>query len=533
MFQWVSAFHSAAPAGVACRRLRMFSAVAMVVVFGLHGVIYLASLTGALGIHAEQLAYTCSGFFVKVLMSLIFCAIRTTEQNESLFGLAGRIHSVSLAFMSLLRGSFDYVVPCVADKDGVCFFPPDHGGDSAALESCLGRSVLGHSVNELIADFDQQRFGAHVKNVLRHADSFQSHGAVPWPVLSDVAGRGERRMPPVAQVLHVRLEGSETAETGRSRISAAVHISTVAQSSAVLRGPVHVVVGLCLAPEPDVGALTDECAVPTAPIPVDASCFTGAPLGDCERSRSAQRSISPTRAGSTGGVAKPGSEPVQPPESREHQKCRAKLRRRQSRADKMLVRIRAWRAAGRGARKGVIAKETSASTRRRKAPRDGESCFGTESSATESFLGGPDVRSQSSKMSCAGSVTLACRQLLGPLHDKLPPAQLVSKRIEDHVQCSEEMVRLRAPAIITKLHYETELAEWQSRSESRLVSALLGQTTPDEVMDEDIWRSHILPTIRQPPPGQKPARPDLPDDAELWLRAWKRTYEQEDSEGSD
>jgi len=155
---------------------------------------------------------------------------------------------------------------------------------------------------------------------------------------------------------------------------------------------------------------------------------------------------------------------------------------------------------------------------------------------TEPFRGAWDACSQSSRLSCVGSVTAACRQLLGPLHDHLPPPQLLSKRVEDHVHCAAEMVRLRASAKIKTLHHQQQLQDWQRRRDGHVASTLLSQSRPPQTgIDEQVWRSHLLPHLHEPTPGQRPAEPNVPDDTELWYQAWMHTYESgsdSDSEGS-
>jgi len=143
---------------------------------------------------------------------------------------------------------------------------------------------------------------------------------------------------------------------------------------------------------------------------------------------------------------------------------------------------------------------------------------------TEPFRGAWDACSQSSRRSQVGSVTAACRQLLGPLHDHLPPPRLVSKRVEDHVQCAAEMVRLKASASIKTLHHELQLLEWQRRMDCHVTSTLLNRSKPPGI-DEQVWRAHLLPHLQEPSPGQRPEKPDNLDDAELWYQAWTRTYE--------
>jgi len=161
--------------------------------------------------------------------------------------------------------------------------------------------------------------------------------------------------------------------------------------------------------------------------------------------------------------------------------------------------------------------------------------FASDASETgKSALGGTDVRSQSSKLSGAGSVTMACRQLLGPLHDHLPPAQFVSRRIEDHVQCAAEMVRLSAPAKVAKFRREQELGEWRDRAHGHALHSMLSRgRAPEGGISEEIWHTCLLPHLQEPAPGQRPSLPEPPADDELWLKAWRRTYDDTDEDEED
>eukprot|EP00403_Amphidinium_massartii_P036186 CAMPEP_0178444118 /NCGR_PEP_ID=MMETSP0689_2-20121128/39307_1 /TAXON_ID=160604 /ORGANISM="Amphidinium massartii, Strain CS-259" /LENGTH=637 /DNA_ID=CAMNT_0020068269 /DNA_START=168 /DNA_END=2082 /DNA_ORIENTATION=+ len=152
----------------------------------------------------------------------------------------------------------------------------------------------------------------------------------------------------------------------------------------------------------------------------------------------------------------------------------------------------------------------------------------------EEILGGCDVRSQSSKISYVGSVHMACRQLLGPLLDAPPPAQFMSRNVEDHLDVAAELVRLRAPQAITRFHHEQEMADWRERCQNMEVAALLERSVPSACSDERVWTSEVLPKVLGPKPGPKPKRPEgmLDNDGELWERAWHLTYEG-DGEDSD
>jgi len=92
------------------------------------------------------------------------------------------------------------------------------------------------------------------------------------------------------------------------------------------------------------------------------------------------------------------------------------------------------------------------------------------------------------------------------------------------------MVRLRASAKIKKLHYEQQMSEWRQRKQGHIVGVVLSRgRAPEDGIDEQVWRNELLPHLQEPPPGERPATEDHPDDLELWYRAWRHTYEETDS----
>lgn len=513
MLKWVSDFLVEAPAGAPCRKLRVSSVLMLVVLFGLYGVVYLLAIAEVIDTHVELLAYSCMGFGCKVVLSMIFTAIRVIEHQHTLMGLLCRISGVSTAFMSLLRGSFDFVVPCIADESGSCEFPATHSGDSMQLERCLCRPLLNSSINELLAgDGERARFANYVQNAVRQADSLQrSHcfGGKAWQV---IAGCNPGQMPPVAQVLHIKLERASVCCmepgapgdgcTDRGPLGAQVHLSVVPQSglfAAGAGGRHHMVLALKLDQEERSGP---------PPLHVEDSLLAG-PKESCRK----ENKEHPRRVGGTVGGLRA---------------------RRLGKPAQEVARKR--EVSGKYAGTPVMG-EACGDEAATQASEDAQSAGSVEWGLQAPFGGGWDACSQSSRLSCVGSVTAACRQLLGPLHDHLPPKQLVSKRVEDHVLCAAEMVRLRANAKIKALHHEKQIEEWTALQESYMLGAVLSRSrAPENGMDEAVWRSELLPHLQGPPPGRKPQQSDVPDDEELWYQAWQHTYESEDGssiEGSE
>jgi len=564
MLGWVLDFLREAPPDAPCCRLRISSSIMLILLFAMYGVIYLLAIFNVIQPDLEQSSYAFFGFVSKVLMSMLFSAIRVMEHQHELGGLLGQISGVSTAFMSLLRGNFDFVVPCLADPSGTCQLPSASEGDMEELERCLGRPILGSSFNELLAGpLEKQRFAAYVQNALRQVASQQSWKWTSCQMLPEPPGHNQGSRPPVAQVLHVKLERLPSTllgdEQGGTESSSSDHVSAVVYLSAVPHsGPKagllqQMVVGLRLAPE-------DSAGVQDQPSPID---YTNHLQVDTQDQLDDLESEDEATGAHAGGlsIAMRWREGKASARQRCQRRSMFKLKSRlgqagrnrslpRSEAKEMLVR-QVW-----SKRRNHSAKRLVGHLRKSLGNHGKRVCFppvdedstleadkddsrslrwgGSDADLlTEPFRGAWDACSQSSRLSYVGSVTAACRQLLGPLHDHLPPPQLLSKRVEDHIQCAAEMVRLKASARIKTLHHEQQLQEWERRKDGHITSALLNRSKPPQTgIDEEVWRSHLLPHLQEPTPGRPPEKPNLPDDTELWYQAWMHTYESE-SESDD
>eukprot|EP00931_Biecheleriopsis_adriatica_P065248 TRINITY_DN39838_c0_g1_i1.p1 TRINITY_DN39838_c0_g1~~TRINITY_DN39838_c0_g1_i1.p1 ORF type:complete len:757 (+),score=148.58 TRINITY_DN39838_c0_g1_i1:152-2422(+) len=526
MTRWVSAFLEEAPPDAPCRWTRIMSVMMLVILFGVYGIAYLATVAGLLRAADEFFVYTVLGFASKVAMSLIFASIRARQNQQALAGLVNKIGGVSSAFVSLLRGSFDHVIPCTAGAEGA-FLPMQHSGDTRDFERCLGRPVLGTEFREHLAGkLQRDRFTAYLENALRQSDTLPDADDP-----SQLASMRLEQRPPVAHVLQVQLRrrviGSDADHHQEDSIGAMLHLSFVPYDSSTSladaggRGMRQAVLALQLSSQEQNMHVQAALEVTTDKLShgghdISTDCWSSEP--DPQPRKLSTNTASTDGAGeiefladfSAGKVAK------EPKRSTKRQK-------RCARTAKLMVRLLDKRLNPRPRQRGRTGRQTPSSTY------SGDSC------QKVSFrCGGSEVRSQSSRLSCANSVMLACRQLLGPLHDQLPPPQLMSKRVEDHVQCSAEMAKMKTSTEITRHWHDKQLSEWNEQRRMHQNKVMLQKSrAPEDGIPEHLWHSEILPHLDAERPGPRPAAPDLPDDDELWLRAWKRTYESEDSQSSD
>ena len=128
--------------------------------------------------------------------------------------------------ISILRGSFDIILPCVLDAAGRCKLPDRYTGDMSKLEKILGYPVSGTNLKDLLAGEEQRSdFSAYVRNVVRQADCPQAFNSATLSTQGmwscDSAG-----MPPIAQVLHSKIQ-----QKSKQKLNTTLHLSVVPRSA--------------------------------------------------------------------------------------------------------------------------------------------------------------------------------------------------------------------------------------------------------------------------------------------------------------
>ncbi|CAE7209084.1 unnamed protein product, partial [Symbiodinium pilosum] len=195
MLSWCSAYERAAPMDLPSRNLRPLLSSGLVAHLLLYGVVYMASVVGLMDAHTER-----KSFFALT------------------FGNIGMI--------SILRGSFDIILPCVLDAAGRCKLPDRYTGDMSKLEKILGYPVSGTNLKDLLAGEEQRSdFSAYVRNVVRQADCPQAFNSATLSTQGmwscDSAG-----MPPIAQVLHSKIQ-----QKSKQKLNTTLHLSVVPRSA--------------------------------------------------------------------------------------------------------------------------------------------------------------------------------------------------------------------------------------------------------------------------------------------------------------
>ncbi|CAK9076405.1 unnamed protein product [Durusdinium trenchii] len=226
MLQWVKDFERSAPQDLPSRGIRPWLSNGLILAFVLYGVVYMSSVMGLVDAHAERKGFFVLTFGAKIAYCAAFVFIRADEYHKTLTDVLRKVSVSNVGMISILRGSFDIILPCVLDAAGRCKLPGAMCGDMEKLEKMLGTRVLGANLKDLLAgEEDKSDFSAYVRNVVRQADCPQgTEVSLSTQGIWTCSGGS---MPPIAQVLHSKM----LSKTSQARLSATLHLSVVPRSA--------------------------------------------------------------------------------------------------------------------------------------------------------------------------------------------------------------------------------------------------------------------------------------------------------------
>lgn len=232
MVLWVAEYLRVAPADLSSRGLRPVLALGLIALFAVYAVVYMSILLGIMGPQTERMTYLFLNVGSKLCFSIAFVVIRGNEYHSTLTGVLKKLSTSNVAIVSILRGSFDILLPCLGDAEGRCKLAHAASGDTQQLEHALQRKVAGQAFGDLLADdTERARFAAYVRNAQRQAEQPQavSGNNTNQPDWAFNVGGGS--LPPVAQVLNCRLAFGELDGQKQSTLGCAVHLSVVPNST--------------------------------------------------------------------------------------------------------------------------------------------------------------------------------------------------------------------------------------------------------------------------------------------------------------
>jgi len=229
MLRWVHGFKQSAPAELPSRGLRPWLSSGLVAYLLLYGAVFLSSAFGLIDASTERSCFLALTMGSKIMYSLCFVIIRSDEYHKTLTDILKKVSTSNVAMISILRGSFDIIVPCILDAHGRCKFPWSLSGDMSKLETILGRPVGGVNLKELLEEKEAMAFSAYVRNVVRQAESPHAFSEVKLSTQGTWSCDAVE-MPPIAQVLNCKMPSM--AGGIRSQIlEATIHLSVVPRST--------------------------------------------------------------------------------------------------------------------------------------------------------------------------------------------------------------------------------------------------------------------------------------------------------------
>jgi len=526
MLRWALVFRRSAPEGYPNKGLRIFLLVSQVVVFGLYGLVFLLGIPlGVLDIFQEEACYTFLSVTTKAATSICLSSFHVTSDCMALRGAIDDAGSSHIALSTLLQGNFDIVLPCVVSTTGECEILDSDSRDLQKLEQCTGRTVAGASLNRLIVKrADQELFTKYVRHVLEHA------GLPAEGLCADFGNWFDHRLQHMpVHVVHCELVRPSSAPDVRTRNKGeapqqvVIHLSHVSPLGILSQSQdaknMVVAIRFALALEDTTLRRHSFVANTLLPSTTKPSCANQSHLDVGVLQTSAVAAEGP--AIQLEAVDKPSR--VKTDESSDGADA-AECSRMVSASQSSLVpqdltasfEMHVSTSEGRLCTQ-YVAQQLAAQLQRSKEQAGGASSHidDFEESEVCAPLGGSDVGSQASKDSYIGSVAAVCRQLVGSLCEQAPPMSLVDPtRVEARVKCAAEMVRLKVPIEIARLH----------RDQSKLLRRSSSQVA-DQEEDREVTTTHgstissregLRPSSDPP---SVPSIPELPGDEELWRRA--------------
>mmetsp|Transcript_60337 Transcript_60337/g.143752 ORF Transcript_60337/g.143752 Transcript_60337/m.143752 type:complete len:711 (-) Transcript_60337:83-2215(-) len=504
-YQWVVDFLQEKPFNGRSQFMRILVPVGLSLLLIAYAVVYLTGITGIISAEMELTGFTYSGFLCKVGFSAIFAYLRWVEDRNNLASLMGKVGTMNTTLLAILKSTFDVLVSGEVQEDGTCVLSTAKTADAGELERTLGRPIAGVGLESLLSGQDaKHHFALYAKTVVRQAEMAQPTQS---PLSNAITDPNSKAVAPIAQVLHCAMQ-TGAADDASKRVRSKVHISPIPKSMQSSSTGKEVIVAIAfdtleegISQEPVDESImnVDEAATlaPDQKLLVEAGTVKGA--------KKLEAKILEKEAGLKGEEGKP--------------------RRRKGVANKQMPINTEGSEASTETTTGITGSGPDF--------KDDQSVY-SSTAASQGPLGGDDVGSQASKQTYVGSVHMATRQLLGPLMDAKAPGDLVSSRIEDHMDVAAEMVRLQAPSAIARYRYKQELAEWNDRVKSNDLANMLEKSQAAAGIDDTVWFSEILPRVRGAKPGTKPKAPELPTDPNaLWQKAYDLTYEEEEEEEDD
>lgn len=198
--QMVQQFQTRFPSSRPGFKVRVGITILIMVLYAIYGVIYLARCMADV---YDGDAYMYFDVIAKFVMSICLADVWNSEHTSATIALTVSHARWGMSFLSILRSSYDYVLPCEIEYPMACRIL--NSQDASALGQVISQDVAGESFHDLLLDSEEvRRFKEYMRQVL----ATQASGPTSFPPL-------------IAQACHVDLKGRDAG----SKLPAVVFLS--------------------------------------------------------------------------------------------------------------------------------------------------------------------------------------------------------------------------------------------------------------------------------------------------------------------
>lgn len=154
MARWVQRYLREAPARLPGKYGRVSLIAWLNLMFVLYGVIFLLDAFGWVGTRSGHAMYEICDCTAKTVTSFLLAVHRSRERCHAMKVLVAVHSRMARASLSVLRSSFDYIIPCKLDDSGNCIVLEARNADVKAIETLTGKPLAGNTFADA---FNSQR----------------------------------------------------------------------------------------------------------------------------------------------------------------------------------------------------------------------------------------------------------------------------------------------------------------------------------------------------------------------------------------
>jgi hypothetical protein len=211
--------------------MRVFFLVWLNIIFAVYGFIYLFEIFDLIGSHLAYDAYAICDCSAKAVTCFFLAHFRSVERRDALAIFVAVQKRMNRASLSILRSSFDFLLPCKLAEQGRCYIL-HRSSDVVALERILGRSLAAVDFREILySQRDRDLFESHTRFGFQQEKKDLIREALATPEVCENEWYGEEwfpQPPAVAPVYNYDLGISVlgASDGAKRKIPVSIHLSS-------------------------------------------------------------------------------------------------------------------------------------------------------------------------------------------------------------------------------------------------------------------------------------------------------------------